>query len=235
MLLLGEEVREFSKRMKKIKLGLVDDHQLFRQTLELVLKENPEIEIVLTASNGKELFHKLKNSRPDMVLMDLKMPEMNGLEATELLQEKYPNLKIIILSMFGDKYSIVELFEKGISGYLSKNCGLKEVKKAITKVNETGFYFDDHTSAVLLQKIKRKKNIANGLIDVARLTDREIQVLDLICKERSTTEIADIMCLSPRTVEGYRNKLFEKASVKNIVGLVKFAIKNDLVQIGVPV
>ncbi|MBL4754793.1 MAG: response regulator transcription factor [Flavobacteriales bacterium] len=220
--------------MKKIKIGLVDDHLLFRQTLEIGLKEDQDIEVVLTASDGLELLHKLKNSRPDIVLMDLKMPNMNGVEATKLVQQKYPKLKIIILSMFSDRYSIVELFENGINGYLSKTCELEKVREAIHKVSKLGFYFEDVTSEVLLQKIIRKKNIANGLIDIARLTDREIQVLDLICKERTTTEIANIMCLSPRTVEGYRNKLFEKASVKNIVGLVKFAIKNDLVQIGAP-
>jgi len=231
---LGDGVRLFPKRMKKIKIGLVDDHLLFRQTLEIGLKEDQDIEVVLTASDGLELLHKLKNSRPDIVLMDLKMPNMNGVEATKLVQQKYPKLKIIILSMFSDRYSIVELFENGINGYLSKTCELEKVREAIHKVSKLGFYFEDVTSEVLLQKIIRKKNIANGLIDIARLTDREIQVLDLICKERTTTEIANIMCLSPRTVEGYRNKLFEKASVKNIVGLVKFAIKNDLVQIGAP-
>ena len=216
------------------KIGLVDDHLLFRQTLEIVLKEHEEIEVVLSAANGKEMFYKLKNARPEVLLIDLKMPIMNGLEATELLQETYPQIKIIILSMFNDRYAIVELFEKGISGYLSKNCSIDRLKAAVLRVDDIGYYFDDHISAILLQKLRRKKDMATGLIDIARLTDREIQVLDLICKERTTVEIADVMCLSPRTVEGYRNKLIEKTSVKNIVGLVKFAIKNDLVQIGVP-
>lgn len=218
--------------MKKIKLGLVDDHNLFRQTLETVLSDFREVDIVLSAGDGKELLHKLKNCRPDVILMDLKMPKMNGLEATQILKKKYPRIKVIILSMFTDRYSIVGLYESGINGYLTKHCGIDCVKKAILKVIEKGYYFDDETSAMLLQKVKRRKNASQGLIEVARLTDREIEVLDLICKERTTSEIADSMCLSPRTVEGYRNKLIEKAAVKNIVGLVKFAIKNDLIQLG---
>ncbi|MCU0326224.1 MAG: response regulator transcription factor [Spirosomaceae bacterium] len=216
--------------MSTIRLAVVDDHSLFRKGMISILNQVADFEVVLDATNGREFLDKLVQQTIDLVLLDLQMPELDGIKTTEILREKYPEIKIIILSMHDEDQFVLHLMEIGANGYLLKDTDPDEVEKAIKKVIETDHYFSDFVSKVMLRKMTRKTQQDNKLFNYKTdLSDREIQVLKLICDGLTTTEIGDIVCLSPRTVEGHRLRMMEKLGVKNTAGLVAYAIKNNLV------
>lgn len=219
---------------KTIKIALVDDEMLFRQGLKSILGLDKEIEIIFDASDGHELLKKLKTEpvQPDIIVTDLNMPNLNGVETTKVLRTEYPNIKIIALTSYFSKPFIVNMISLGAVGYLAKNSTPELMITTIKKVDEVGFYYDQqvmrHIQDGLLnptQKLTRSK------FDNAYLTRREKEVLELICKEYSTNEIAENLSISPRTVEGHRNNLILKTGVKNIAGLVVFALSNNLVSL----
>ncbi|MFN3851396.1 MAG: response regulator [Spirosomataceae bacterium] len=216
--------------MSTIRLAVVDDHSLFRKGMISILNQVADFEVVLDATNGREFLDKLAQQTVDLVLLDLQMPELDGIKTTEILREKYPDIKIVILSMHDEDQFVLHLMEIGANGYLLKDTDPDEVEKAIRKVIETDHYFSDFVSKVMLRKMTRKTQQDNKLFNYKTdLSDREIQVLKLICDGLTTTEIGDIVCLSPRTVEGHRLRMMEKLGVKNTAGLVAYAIKNNLV------
>ncbi len=219
---------------KIIKIALVDDELLFRQGLKSILGLDSEIEILFDACDGKDLLKQLKSAKelPDIIVTDLNMPNLNGVETTKVLRSDYPDIKIIALTSYFSKPFIVNMISIGAVGYLAKNSTPELMITTIKKVHEVGFYYDQkvmkHIQDGLLnptQKLTRSK------FDNAYLTRREKEVLELICKEYSTNEIADTLSISPRTVEGHRNNLILKTGVKNIAGLVVFALSNNLVSV----
>lgn len=219
---------------KTIKIALVDDELLFRQGLKSILGLDKEIEILFDACDGNDLLKKLKAAKecPDIIVTDLNMPNLNGVETTKVLRSDYPNIKIIALTSYFSKPFIVNMISLGAVGYLAKNSTPELMITTIKKVYEVGFYYDQqvmkHIQDGLLnptQKLTRSK------FDNAYLTRREKEVLELICKEYSTNEVAEALSISPRTVEGHRNNLILKTGVKNIAGLVVFALSNNLVSI----
>jgi two-component system, NarL family, response regulator DegU len=221
--------------MSKIRIAVVDDHTLFRKGMASILEQVEDFEVVLDATNGREFLDKLAKTPVDVVLLDLQMPELDGIKTTQILQKDYPDLKIIILSMHDEDQFVLHLMEIGASGYLLKDTDSDEVEKAIRKVVEAEHYFSEFVSRVMLRRMTRK-----GGKDVEKerpklfnfktdLSDREIQVLKYICEGLTTTEIGDLVALSPRTVEGHRLRMMEKLGLKNTAGLVAFAIKNQLV------
>ena len=209
---------------------IADDHRLFRTGMVAVLKEIKGITVINEAGNGKELLTKLIHEQPDVILMDIKMPEMDGIEATEIVINRYPDVKVIMLTMHDDEQFITHMVDLGAHGYLLKNADVTELELAIHKVMKQGYYFNDKVSEVLLtsligKKAKMDKKKKNGL----NLSKREHEVLQLICEGFTNSEIAEKLFLSTRTVEGYRYKLCDKVGVKNTAGLVRYAIKNGLV------
>ncbi|MFD2520512.1 response regulator [Emticicia soli] len=216
--------------MSNIRIAVVDDHSLFRKGLISILQQVSDFEVVMEATNGQEFIDKLPSTQVDVVLMDIQMPQLDGTKATEIVRQKFPEVKVIILSMHDEDKYILHLMEIGANGYLLKDNDPEEVEKAIRKVIETDIYFSDFVSKVMMRKITRKtqqdKKIFNYKTD---LSDREIEVLKLICEGLTTAEIGDILALSPRTVEGHRLRMIEKLGVKNTAGLVAFAIKNQLI------
>lgn len=217
--------------MDSIKIALVDDHQLFRNGLAALLGDDPEMEVVFSVGSGIELFERLEEVQPDLVLMDLEMPGMDGIQATERLRRERPDVKVIAMTMHeGEKY-ISRLMEVGASAYLLKNMDMGEVETAIRAVMETGFYFNDRVSKAMLGALMRKDKVKATFNGVEELTEREIEVLRLVCAEMSSEEIAEKIHLSPRTVEGYRRNLLGKTGARNLAGLVVYAIKHGYYQV----
>ncbi len=216
--------------MAIIKFVIADDHTIFRQGLRYALADDHKLKFVGEAEDGKKLLELVKKQMPDVILLDLKMPEMDGMDTTKILHSIHPEIKIIMLTSFDDEHFIMHLLELGINGYLIKNTEPDEIKRAIHAVYENGYYFNHLVSNVMLRAITHKSHADLKLKDEIKLTDRETEVLKLICEELTTTEIASKIFLSPRTIEGIRTSLIEKTGVKNIAGLVLYAIKSGVIK-----
>lgn len=218
--------------MRKIKIALADDHNLFRKGMASVLSNIQDFELVLEASNGQELIDKINRRPPDVVLLDLEMPVMDGIAATEHLREHYPDVKIIMLTMHDEDRFVLHLLEKGVSGYILKDSDLGEVEKAVHQVMEDGVYLNDFVSKVMHRKMTSKTTVVKNPTlynSKVLLSEREKEILKLICEGLSTIEISEKVFLSPRTVEGHRLRILEKTGTKNTAGMVAFAFKNNLV------
>jgi DNA-binding NarL/FixJ family response regulator len=217
--------------MEKIKLAIVDDHKIFRNGLKATLEDCADFDLVLEASNGKQLVSMLALAKPDVILMDIKMPEMDGIQTTTYVKQYFNHIKILALSMFNEDKYIVDMIRAGASGYLLKNAEPEEIIEAISTVIHKDYYFNEHLSVTLIKQLvgnTHSGTVPQSLVD---FNEREIEVLKLVCQEYSNQEIADKICLSVRTVEGYRARLFEKTKSKNLVGLVIFAIKTGIISV----
>lgn len=212
---------------KIIKIAIADDHQLVRAGIARILQENSDFLIVHQAANGRELLEGLKNTTPDVILLDLEMPILSGRETLIEIRKAYPAIKVLILTMHNNEAFIVQMMELGANGYLIKNTDPKEVTQAIYKVMESNFYFSDIVSMAMLQGISNPKASTDQLKG-SGLTEREIDVLRLICKEYTTIEIGEALFLSPKTIEGYRKLLMDKTGARNMAGLVLFAVRHGL-------
>ncbi|MBS1636736.1 MAG: response regulator transcription factor [Bacteroidetes bacterium] len=213
--------------MKKIKLAVVDDQELFRRGIISLLKENEELSVVIEAQNGKELVDAMKRRKPNIVLLDIEMPIMDGIATTEYLHATYPDVKILILTMHDDDEFVIHLIDKGAHGFLLKNNSIDVVVDAIYSIMGNGYYFNDHVSKMMIKGLVRSKKIKPNFNPV-NLSDREIEVIKLICKEHTTSEISTKLCLSVRTVDNHRESILEKTGARNVAGIVMFAIKNNL-------
>jgi two-component system response regulator DegU len=211
---------------KRVDLAIVDDHLLFRKGLISLLKEFDDFNMIVEASSGEEFFKKIRKKKPDVVLLDMEMPGMSGIEITEILTEKYPEIKILMLSMHNEPELIFHLIEKGAGGYLLKDHDIKMIVNGIHSVVETGYYFNDCVSKV---KGLMKSNKIDPAYFSVNLTEREVEIVKLICKEYTNKEIATKLCISARTVDGHREKILQKTKAKNTVGIVMYAVKNKLV------
>ncbi len=207
--------------MKKINVYLVDDHTLFREGLKFLLSNLDFVNEVYEAENGVQFIDGLKARHTDIVLLDIEMPEMNGIEAAQKALQINPNIKIIALSMYADDSYCSSMIEEGASGFLLKNSNFSEVKKAITDVCEGKNYFSTEILQSIVGRINRKKQVPQN----DDLTEREIEVLYQICKGRSNPEIAEILSISKRTVDKHRENLLLKTHSKNTANLVVYAIK----------
>ncbi|HOM35456.1 MAG TPA: response regulator transcription factor [Bacteroidales bacterium] len=207
---------------------IVDDHALFRNGLKLLLNKSTKFKVIAEASNGKEFINLLNIVPVDIVLLDIQMPEMNGIEAAQIALKNCPNLKIITLSMYGDEEYYYKMVNLGVCGFLMKDSDIDEVFKALNSVIEGKNYF----SQELLQNII--KNIhGNNPDEIAlkNLTQREIEIIQLICQGYSNMEIGKKLFLSKRTVEKHRANIMEKTNTNNTASLVMFAIKHNIVKI----
>lgn len=211
-----------------IKIALVDDEKLFVKGLELLLKEDPDFEVVFTANDGTELLREMKAAEvlPDIILLDLKMKEMDGSEATKHLRKDYPEVKIVILSTYYREAFINQMIKLGVSAFLPKNTDTPELIYAIKNVAEKGLYFTREMVEAMHGQITGKRIKAPSFELSADLTSREKEVLSLICKQYTAQEIAEELHISPRTVDGHRNNLLLKTDARNIVGLVVYGILN---------
>ncbi|MGQ0737584.1 MAG: response regulator [Bacteroidota bacterium] len=215
--------------MSRIKIAIADDYKIFREGLKVGLSSDESLQVVLEADNGEDLLKALETETPDVILMDLKMPIMDGMEATKEVRKRYPTVKVLVVSMYEDDKFIIHLMENGANGYLLKNTEPDEIRRSIYAVHENGYYFNDLVNKALLKKLVLKNNLKPSFNQNVELTEREQEVLKLICEEKTAGEIAKEIFLSPRSVEGIRQRLIEKVGVRNSAGLVMFAVKNGLV------
>lgn len=214
--------------MATIKYIIADDHKIFRQGLKLALSDDHKLKCIAEAGDGQELLALIKKEQPDVILLDLKMPHVDGIEALAEIQAKYPQVKTLILTMHDDENYIIHLMENGANGYLLKNAEPDEIKTAIHTVYDNEYYFNELVSTTMLKKIVIKTKIPARFNQSVHLSDKETEVLRLICKELTAAEIGREIFLSPRTVEGIRANLLEKTGARNTAGLVLYAIKNDI-------
>lgn len=216
----------------QVKLALVDDHTLFRKGLiSLIEIVSNDYAIVFEADNGKDLQQKInKENQPDIILMDIHMPDMDGFESVQWLSEHYPLVKILIVSMVQKEETIVKMLRMGVKGYLCKDVEPKELGEALHSVMNKGYYYTDFITGKLVHSLQNNNddNKKNGS---ELMNDREKEFLKLACSEMTYNEIAAKMFLSPKTIDGYRNALFEKLNIKSRVGLALYAVRNGFVDL----
>ena len=220
--------------MKKIYVSIVDDHTLFSSALAESLEKNDKISIAFTAVDGIEFFtkHELAKRKPDVVLMDLKMDKMDGMETTKKLKELHPNIKIIVITMHKEESYILKMISFGVDGYLFKNVDTEIVLEAIIEVNNGEKYFNSKVLSTIVNRystheksIKKRLSIENGI------SKRELEVLNLLCQAKTAKEIGSLLFISERTVEVHRSSLLGKTNSKNTIELVLYAIKNKIVKL----
>ena len=212
-----------------IKVAIADDHALFRTGVKTSLSTKKDIQMVAEAENGMQLLNLLKHIKPDVILLDIQMPIMDGYATLPEIKKIYPDMKVIMLSMINDPSMITRMMEIGANSYLTKESDCEMIYQAIRTCYESEFYFNDLTNKALLSGLRMKKPAESAIPDV-QLSDKEVTILKLMCEEKSTKEIADIVDLSPRTVEAIRDKLKTKTGVKSMAGLVMYAVKAGIVE-----
>ncbi|MDQ6889214.1 MAG: response regulator transcription factor [Bacteroidota bacterium] len=216
----------------KANVVLVDDHSLLRNGLASLIKSFGEYNILFEADNGQDFIDKLKpKTLPQVVLMDINMPEMDGYEACLWLKNNYPEIKVLALSMYDNENSVIRMFKAGAKGYILKDCDPAELRLALQAVITKGFYYSEMVTGKLIHTINTLDEEDSQIKNMIQLNEREINFLKLVCTEFTYKEIAEKMFLSPRTIDGYRDELFQKLNVKTRVGLVMYAIKNGIVNV----
>jgi two-component system, NarL family, response regulator NreC len=213
-----------------IRLIIADDHEIFRDGLALMLSRQKDITLLAQAGNGKELAELTEQHNPDVIITDIKMPVMDGIQASKLILKKQPDVKIIALSMFDEETLIVDMLEAGAKGYLLKNADKQEILDAIETVYEDKTYYCHHTSAKLTNMIVKSSFNPYKKKEPVSFNERELEIIKLICQQNSSKEISDKLFLSSRTVEGYRTKILEKMNARNTVGVVVYALKHNLIE-----
>lgn len=215
----------------KIKVALVDDHILLRKGLAALINSFDDFTVVFEADNGQDMQQKIETDNlPDLVLLDINMPKMDGYTSAQWLKQTYPLIKIMALSMYDNENAVIRMFKAGARGYILKDCEPPELKTALLSVIEKGYFYSELVTGKLIHSINKMEEDAD-IRNVTQLNDKEIQFLKLTCTELTYKEIAEQMYLSPRTIDGYRDALFEKLQIKTRVGLVMYAIKNGFVQV----
>ena len=217
-------------------IAIVDDHQLFRKSLALLVNSFEGISVNFQAENGKDFLKKLESNPVDLVLLDIQMPEMDGFETCKILREKYPDLYIIIIiSQLTTKESVHKVMELGAHGFFTKNSNPEQLEEAIKSVRDKGYYFGNELGSILRDALLWEKNANQSTTEFMNpdvsFTSREIDIIKLAAKEYSSREIADELNIAQRTVETHRRHLMEKTESKNIIGVVVYALKYNLVKL----
>ena len=217
---------------KTNKIILVDDHKLFRDGLKFVINQIDDMEVVAEASNGLEFLELLEENKPDLVLMDISMPELDGVQATRQAIEKYPNIKILVISMYCDEEYYYQMIQAGVMGFVLKESGKNELENAITAILSGENYFSQKLLKEIIVNINSplKSKNPQGTPD-NNLTKRELEVLQCIVEGLSNSQIAEKLYISIRTVEGHKSNLINKTGVKNTISLVMYALKHKLVEV----
>lgn len=212
--------------MKTYTIGIVDDHVLFAQSLQGLINSFDGFEVLFMAKNGNDLINKLDTQEdPEILLLDINMPVMNGFETIAWLNDEKPNISVLALSMDDDEDTIIQMLRLGSKGYLLKDIHPDTLKQALTEVATKGHFYSDHVTQALLTGVNRKNSDAT----TNSFSSRELEFMELACSDKTYKEIADVMCLSPKTIDNYRDTLFKKLEVRSRIGLVLYALKNKIV------
>lgn len=214
--------------MANVRIAVADDHEIVRDGIQILLEDEPGFEIVGEAKTGKEAVELCKSQKVDLVVMDITMPEMDGIQATKIIKEKHPEIKILALTMLSEDQHIRKMIKAGASGYILKSSGKEELIKAVNKIIDGQHYFSDGATQSILKELVNPVVSKVKSTENASLTDRELEILKLIVDEYTNQEIADELFISVRTVDAHRRNLLQKTGAKNTAGLVKYAIENKL-------
>ncbi len=214
----------------KIKVGITDDHELFRKSLKLLVNAFENMEVVLEASNGIDLLHQITKIDIDVLLLDIQMPKMNGIEACKHLNRIKPDLKILILTHLDKVTTISQVLNLGINGYFTKNANPNDLKNAILQVDGNGFYYEKDLTPIIEYMKRNPLNIPKSQKTV-KLSKRQLEIIKLTIQEFSGNEIADLLCISPKTVERHKQILMDKTDSSNFIGVIRFAIVHNLISV----
>ena len=212
----------------KIKVFILDDHQMLIDGLTALLSNESMYELTGTSQSGEQALQLIADSVPDIILSDINMPGMDGIEFTREVKKKHPSVKVIALSMFNGQPAISDMMEAGASGYILKNTGKEELLTALQKVAAGGMFFSDEVAAEIMKSMNERNQKKEPVAEI-HFTKREKEIIQLISKEFSNSQIADQLFISERTVETHRKNIFQKVNTKTVVGLIKFAIENKLI------
>jgi len=216
--------------MQEIKVAIADDQSIFRQGLVNLVNSFDNVTVLYSSENGKELIEQLPAQRPDLVLLDFRMPVLNGMETTRIIREQYPEMRILILSMYDNSEFVESAIANGANGYLSKDDEPEEIAKAIYSTMEMGYYMNDRTSKMLITKMMKEGAMKpTFLSDNVQFTEMELQIIQLISEEYTTPEIAVQLIRSTRTIESLRTLIMQKIGCRNAVGIVLYALKHNLI------
>ncbi|MBC7423790.1 MAG: response regulator transcription factor [Ferruginibacter sp.] len=216
--------------MEPIKVLIADDHVLYRAGVKTALSSKDDVKVIAEADNGTHLLNMLKIIQPDVILLDIQMPIMDGITALPEIKKNWPDIKVIMLTMLEDHSMITKLMELGANSYLSKTSDIEVIYEAIVTCFQQDYYFNALTNKALLTNLKQRNQLTPQKLvqQEAHLNDKEMLILKLMCQEKTTKEIADMVDLSPRTVEAIRDKLKVKTGAKSTAGLIMYAVKNNL-------
>ncbi len=214
---------------QQIKVAIADDHKIFRDGIRMALKDREYLKILWEAEDGKDLMHKLQIKQPDVLLMDLRMPELDGMNAIGLIRKEFEEVKIIVLTMYDDQEMITKMMEAGANAYLTKTTDPDEIYQAIITCMNDDFYFNDLVNKAVLLKLQHKKTVRQFYPNPVKFNEKELKILKCIAEDKTTDEISGVVFLSPRTIETIRQKMKEKVGAKTIAGLVMYATRNKLI------
>lgn len=215
-----------------IKIAIADDHKIFRDGIKMALGSRGDLKMIWEAEDGKDLLHKMAIKQPDVLLMDIRMPEIDGINAIEMLRKEYDELKIIVLSMYDDQQMISKMMEMGANAYLTKTTDPDEIYEAILTCMNEDFYFNQLVNNAVMGKLMQKKNVRKhyGNHVPINFSEKEIKILQLLGEDKTTEEISKIIFLSPRTIETIRQNMKNKVGAKTIGGLIMYGMRNKMIE-----
>jgi DNA-binding NarL/FixJ family response regulator len=214
---------------EQIKVAIADDHKIFRDGIKMALSGKEFLKIIWEAEDGKDLIHKMKIKLPDVLLMDIRMPEMDGINAISILRKEYEAIKIIVLTMYDDQEMIARMMEMGANAYLTKTTDPEEIYNAILTCMNDDYYFNELLNKAVLLKLQQKKNTRQFYPNPVTFNEKEISILKLIAQDKTTEEISKEVYLSPRTIETIRQNMKTKVGAKTIAGLIMYGMRNKLI------
>ena len=214
-----------------IKIAIADDHKIFRDGIKMALAGKENLKMLWEAEDGKDLMHKVAIKKPDVLLMDIRMPEIDGINAIEMLRKEYEDIKIIVLTMYDDQQMINKMMEMGANAYLTKTTDPEEIYEAILTCMNDDFYFNSLVNNAVMGKLIQKKNIRQhyGSTVPVNFNEKEIKILQLLAEDKTTEEVSKIIFLSPRTIETIRQNMKIKVGAKTIAGLIMYGMRNKLI------
>ena len=216
----------------QIKIAIADDHKIFRDGIKMALSNKDNLKILWEAEDGKDMMHKIGIKMPDVLLMDIRMPEIDGINAIQILRKEYEAVKIIVLTMYDDHQMITKMMEMGANAYLTKTTDPEEIYEAILTCMNDDYYFNDLVNAAVMGKLMQKKSVRQIYGDSLPVTfsEKEIKILQLLSEDKTTEEISKVIFLSPRTIETIRQNMKSKVNAKTIGGLIMYAMRNKLIE-----
>lgn len=215
-----------------IKIAIADDHKIFRDGIKMALSDKPDLKMLWEAEDGKDMIHKIGIKKPDVLLMDIRMPEIDGINAIQLIRKEHDDIRIIVLSMYDDQQMISKMMEMGANAYLTKTTDPEEIYEAIRSCVHEDFYFNDLVNKAFKGKLMQKKGVRQnyGAHTPVHFNEKEVKILQLLAEDKTTEEISKVIFLSPRTIETIRQNMKSKVNAKTIGGLIMYAMRNKIIE-----